>query len=316
MAVNPAPLIIGGAALLALLLGSQSGNGGGGNGGGGNGGGDGNGGRKPLGPIPVPSSDEDLRLVDLTICDCWEKLGKVDDLATLRSCVGEVLHPDVQFPPISGDHATVSAVWELFGKRIQAFLAAADKQAWCDGLEPYDPVEVLEEWISEKAVPGKFYVIGTDPEKGGSDSLSGITRRALNRALPGAGNDGGNRLEYGKCITSGPAWNWPLYASSSFSETFPEYNAVNGMGLRRAFFPWHEDARKALVQRKFPKRAVTQSGSRISGVGSSYAMLWLPPVNKELLEQGIVTCDALEWSDGSSTINPPPEILDWLEKQE
>jgi len=306
MATNPAPLIIGGAAILALIFASQSGD-------------DTpklpNGKRDPVGPIPVPGSDEDLKIVDQTICDCWEQLGQTANPAQLRQCVAETLHPDVPWPPIPADHSTVQAVWDLLSQRIQSFYTAPDKDAWCEGTEPYDPIDVLEEWISKKAVPGKFYVVGDDPEKTGADSLSGITRRALNRTIPGKGNDNGLRLDYMRCITSGPAWNWRLYASSSFSNNFPEWAGVNGMGLRRAFYPWHDDARKALAQRKFPKKAITNAGVRISGVGSSYGMLWLPPLNKELLEQDIVTCDALEWPDGSSTINPPPEILDYLEEQ-
>jgi hypothetical protein len=304
MATSPAPLIIGGAAILALLLSA----------------GEGskdrppvNGKRDPVGPIPVPQTDEDLLLVDQTICDCWEALGKADDLAKIRACVGETLHPDVPFPPIAADHTTVKAVWDLFTQRTQAFLAEADKQGWCDNLEEkIDPLDVLQEWISDEAIPGKFYIVGTDPEKGGSDSLAGITRRALNRTVAGGGNDGGRRIDYMHCITSGPKWNWPLYASSSFSDAFPQWAGVNGMGLRRAFFAWHDDAKKAIMERRMPTRAITQNGSRIPGVGNKYAMLWLPPVDPAALAEGVVTCGSVEWNDGSSSIDPPPELLNML----
>jgi hypothetical protein len=303
MATSPAPLIIGGAAILALLLSA----------------GEGsktrppvNGDRQPVGPIPVPDSDEGLLLVDRTICDCWEALGRPTDMAALRACVGETLHPDVPFPPIAGDDATVRAVWELFTQRTQAFLQAPDKEAWCDGLDGAEPLDVIQEWFSDRAVPGKFYLVGGDPDLKAADSLSGIASRALNTVIAGAGNNNADRLDYMHCITSGPKWNWLLYASSSFSTQFPQWAGVNGMGLRRAFFPWHEEGKRAVLERRMPKRAITQAGSRIAGVGSSYALLWLPPVDPGALAQGVVTCGAVEWADGSSSIDPPPEILAML----
>jgi len=303
MALSPAPILIGGAAILALLLSS----------------GEGsktrppvNGGRQPVGPIPVPDSDDALMLVDQTICDCWEALGRPTDLAALRACVGETLHPDVPFPPIPGDDATVTAVWELFTQRTEAFLAEPNKEAWCAGESGDTPMDVLQEWVSDTPVPGKFYLVGSDPGLTSADSLSGISSKALNSVIAGAGNSNADRLDYMHCITSGPKWNWLLYASSSFSEQFPQWAGVNGMGLRRAFHPWHDEGKKAILERRMPKRAITQSGSRIAGVGSSYALLWLPPVDPGALGEGIVTCGAVEWADGSSSIDPPPHILAML----
>lgn len=308
MATSPAPFLIGGAALLALLLsagegkkgrpGLKSGT------------------RDPIGPIPVPSTDADLLLVDQTICDCWEALGRPDNVATIRACAGETLHPDVAWPPISQDHESVKAVWELLTTRTQAFVAEADKEAWCAGLvEVIDPMEILEDWVSLEPTPGKFYAIGSDPELTGSDTMARIARKALDSVVAGGGSNGGRRLDYIHCVTSGPRWNWRLYASSSFTEKYPEYYGVNGRGIRMAFMPYNDDARVAIANRKYPKRGITQSGSRIPGVGSSYGLLWLPPVDPAMLEsQNIVTCGNFDWSDGSSSIDPPPEILNSLQE--
>jgi hypothetical protein len=117
-------------------------------------------------------------------------------------------------------------------------------------------------------------------------------------------------MDYIRCVTSGPRWNWPLYASTYFTEPdFPAYYGVNGQGLARAFMPWNDDARAAIVQRRMPNRGFTQAGSKIPGVGNKYGLLWLPPVGLAELEQGIVTCGTMEWEDGSSSIDPPPELL-------
>jgi hypothetical protein len=275
-----------------------------------------NGKRNPLGPIPVPTTDDDLLMVDQTICDCWEALGRPDDVATIRACAGETLHPDVAWPPIPEDHETVKAVWDLLTSRTQAFVAVSDKAAWCAGLiDVIDPLEVLEEWVSLEPTPGKFYEIGTDPELTSSDTMSRIARKALNGAVAGAGNNSGNRLDYIHCVTSGPRWNWRLYASSNFTQNYPEFYGVNGKGLRMAFMPYNDDARAAIANRRYPTRGITQGGQRIPGVGSSYGLLWLPPVDPQMLDsQGIVTCGSVEWSDGSSSIDPPPEILNGLQE--
>jgi hypothetical protein len=275
-----------------------------------------NGKRDPIGPIPVPTTDDDLLLVDQTICDCWEALGRPDDASAIQACAGETLHPDVIWPPIPDDHATVKAVWDLLASRALAFLSVADKAAWCAGLiDVIDPLEILEEWVSLEPVPGKFYAIGSDPEITTNDSISRIARKALNAAVPGAGNAGSRRLDYIQCVTSGPQWNWRLYSSTSSSTAYPELYFVNGRGLRTAFLPGNADARIAIANRQFPTRGYTVGGSKIPGVGSSYGMLWLPPVDPAMLDsQGIVTCGSVEWSDGSSSIDPPPEILNALQE--
>ncbi len=288
------PVLIGAAAILAMLLASGEKK-------------KGDIRRGPiLGPIPVPGDDEDMKMIDVVICDCWESLGGSTNLATLRLCVAEFLHPDIPWAPIEGDHQTVHAVWELFTERIESFLAAPDKQAWCES-GGINPIEILPDWISPTPIPGAFYMIQ------GGDNLALITRKALNSVVSGAGNNGGYRLEYMKCITSGPKWNWPLYASTSFSENYKEWQGINGMGLRRAFNKWHPNAKNEMLERKMPERAITLAGVKLPGVsGNSFALLWLPPVDAAHLAQGNVTCGMMDWDDGSSSIDPPPEILEML----
>jgi hypothetical protein len=297
--------------------------------------------REAIGPIPVPESDADLLLIDQTICDCWAGLGNVGDMAQLRMCLVQTMHPDVPFPPVEGDDPTVFAVWALFTQRINSFLSSPDKSAWCNpqGIPgqtipgqtipgqtvplptipgqtipgPAAALDLLADMTTESPQPGYMYFVGSDPELGNTnDSLSRIVRKALNSVIEGAGDNSANRVSYMHCITSGPGWNWPLYTSSSFSSQFPSYAGVNGMGLRRAFYPWNENVKQAVAELRMPKRGFTQAGSKIQGVGSSYAALWLPPVDPTALAQDVVTCGLIEWSDGSSSINPPPEFLELL----
>lgn len=281
-------------------------------------------GRDVIGPIPVPTTDEDLLLIDQTICDCWTGLGQTNNGDALLGCLIETLHPDIPFPPIEGDHVTVFQVYELFAQRVASFMSSPDKANWCPdaggpgtvppqptmpGFVPTtNPLDLLGEMLMNQPRPGYMFQISN------GDTLSATVRAALNSVVPGAGEEGDNRLQYIKCITSGPGWNWPLYASSSFSTpNFPSYYGVNGMGLRRAFYPWHENAKVAISQNRMPNKGITPGGSKVDpAAGSSYAMLWLPPVDAAALSQGIVTCGLLEHSDGSSSINPPPELMSLL----
>ena len=300
MAVKPAVLGLGLFILGAIVVGASEAGGGE---------------RAPHGPIPVPTTDPHFVIVNAKICDCWVALNQIDNAAALRLCVAETLHPSVQWPPIEGDDATVKKVWAILSTQVGAFMASADKAAWCQpggGDDPQvNPLDVLDELQHDSPTDGGFYLIGSDPELGPDqkDNFSRIVKAALNNAVPGAGNNANMRKEYIHCITQGDRWNYPLYASSSFSSAYPSYYGVNGMGLRRAFYPYHEQAALAVAENRMPTRAITESGTKISGIGNRFGLIWLPPLDKSQIAQGVFTCGQHEWADGSSAINPPPEFL-------
>lgn len=275
--------------------------------------------RPPLDEIPVPSSDEDLALIDAKICEAADDLGPAATAPQIQMRVAEELHPDVAWPAYPEyDHPTAVANWTYFGERAASYVASPDKAAWCADQENGGGTisDVLTEILvpdGGSPVPGKLYEI----RKG--DTLVDIARDALNAVVPGVANGTGNtarqaRLDYIYCMTSGPNWNMALYSTQNdTSNTFPAFYTVNGIGLRQAFMPKHDDALAAMLNGKLPTRGVTQSGARISGVGSRYAMLWLPPVDPNALSQfGRVSCAHVDWSDGSSSIDPPPELLSRL----
>lgn len=169
------------------------------------------------------------------------------------------------------------------------------------------PADVIGDLISPYPLPGHFYQIKS------GDSLDKIARQALNNLVPGAGDVfKTGRLAYIlNCINVGAKWNLRLYGSTGTSNAFPSYYLTAGKGMRAAFFPYNAPAMSAILNSKYPQRTITASGGKVPG-GSTWGFLWLPPVDQKVLTDfGEVVC-AGTWSDGSSTTDPPPELLSLL----
>jgi len=296
------------------------------------------GGRGPwLEPVPLPESDAEKDLIARTICECWSKQaaqGLFLEGAQLLDCVAETMHPDVPWPPQEGDHETVFQAWQIFVDLVSAWSSLSDDEmaAACAELEPdlggiaqpdtdpdpdqtgtlhgvptdggVDPGEILDVLISDTPVPGRFYRIKS------GDTMAQLARRALNAVVPGAGEDGNARLDYIYCMSSGAAWNVALYGSTRTTQIYPELYAINGLTLAVAFLPYHENPIAAIMESRPPNRGADAQGDKIQGVGSDYGMIWMPPVDPQVLaNEGEPTCGSVTWGDGSSSIDPPPEFF-------
>lgn len=175
--------------------------------------------------------------------------------------------------------------------------------------KPEDPIEVISDLILDYPLPGHFYQV----KKG--DSLSSLVRQALNNFVAGAGEKSQSRLNYMKiCMNTGEKWNKKLYGSTRTTNIFPAMYLTNGIGLAAAFLPRNAHVLQAVANGKMPARTILPNGNKIAGAdGSELGLLWFPPVAKEDLEQnGLVTCAPFTWDDGSSTIDPPPQLLNLL----
>lgn len=101
----------------------------------------------------------------------------------------------------------------------------------------------------------------------------------------------------------------PLYATSSTSKKqYPDAYMVPGarLGVRVAFLPRNVDALGLLRRREMPWSTVDKRTGAPKMGGDSYGLLWLPPVDDEF------SCQGYTWEDGSSAIDPPPELLEEL----
>ncbi len=124
------------------------------------------------------------------------------------------------------------------------------------------------------------------------------------------------REHYAHCMASG-RFNSSTYGTPSVSRQFPKNLLApgTGLGLRVAFLPRNEDAQHAMRSGRLPQMTVdARTGASLTG-DKHYGLLWFPPVNEELVRSGHQpSCADLPWPDGSSSIDPPTELMLMLEE--
>jgi hypothetical protein len=228
--------------------------------------------------------------------------------------VGRALYPKdpngavIQWPttspwelPPSTDESAVCVYAEII--RIVADMGVdADE-------EEETPGEMLTGLLSDKPEFGKFYLI-----KNGDVAMGtgGIMQKAIVAAAPLRGT-GSNRLALLKLMTTPNTYNADLYGRTKFTDNWPAYTGVDGINLGAAWMPRHKNAIQAIASGNMPVRNISASGNK-EGSGSSYALLWIPPVDVQALKDlDTITVSGGTWSDGSSILNPPPSLLGLLE---
>jgi hypothetical protein len=255
---------------------------------------------------PLPALDDE------TLADALEKgvEAGVTGLLPMTSFVARLLYPKrddgttIPWPtqppfvlPQGFDGALVCR-WEEIRGRLSNMPVPEPE-------EP-TPADVLSDLLSDYPLPGKLYLIKT------GDNLSTITRKALNNLSSGAGDVGSARMAYLLDCINMSSWNRDKYGSTRANTNFPKAYFTNGLGLAAAFLPRNADAIAAILAGKNPPRTIKPNGDAAGG-GSKFGLLWLPPVVKTDLEKfGKPTCAGTQWQDGSSTIDPPPDLLHLL----
>lgn len=156
--------------------------------------------------------------------------------------------------------------------------------------------KLLEEFVADTPTPGHFYQV-----QPGDTPLSVALAALGDRATVADATD------YLHCIASG-TYNMSVYGSPSTSKQFPAKFLVPGkrIGVRVAFLPRNEDALDLMLRGRHPRMTIDQRTGAPLGGASSYGMPWLPPVDERF------SCAPFEWDDGSSAIDPPPDLLERL----
>lgn len=75
---------------------------------------------KPDFAMELPTTIEHFGMLDETICSCAEsvqqdqpELELNDFVQAVRDCVAQLIYPDFPWPPIPGDHPSVSHLWTI-----------------------------------------------------------------------------------------------------------------------------------------------------------------------------------------------------------
>ncbi len=259
---------------------------------------------------PFPALDEELiASTAQSVLDSGAQ-----GLRRVSAQVGRSLYPKdpsggaIQWPttspwelPPSTDESVVCVYAEII--RVVADMGVQPDE------EDETPGEMLTGLLSDRPQFGKFYLI-----KNGDKALgeSGMLQDAITDAAPLRGT-GSNRLALLKLMSTPNNYNADLYGRTKFTDQWPAYTGNDGINLGAAFLPRHKNAIQAIASGQMPERNISASGSK-QGSGSSYALLWIPPIDVQALKDlDTITISGETWSDGSSVLNPPPELLELLE---
>jgi hypothetical protein len=164
---------------------------------------------------------------------------------------------------------------------------------------PVGPPALLAQLQAPAPTPSRFFQLTA------ACDLSSVARAGLNAYQDGLGQAGTTRLAYMHCMAAGRRWNRRLYGSEFTSKQYPEYLTVDGVGIARACSPWNDAALARLQAGSWPRRAITDSGVRISGAGSALGLLWLPAID------GFQYVDG-HWLPVCAELDPPAVLLDAL----
>lgn len=101
--------------------------------------------------VHLPEIPDDFQRLDDEICDCAEPmLEEIPDDADftvvvdeIRLCVARRLHPDLEWPPVPGDHPSVAQLWSEIGFMVRRALVT---DSICDSpVPPPHPIPIPSE---------------------------------------------------------------------------------------------------------------------------------------------------------------------------
>lgn len=298
----------------------------------------------PAGCAPYSFSEQDVRDEAETLLT----LGDQDPNAIAKEVATKLYGkhptgPNVVFPPGKDALAGVQCVWDKTLEIVTAMFNEKgqdpkpddlpDDAIIFDTIDPYDagyPWERAALHPENYPTPGLFFDVGSPAAGESLSSPSTIARYYLGSAIAMAAARGFNVTEAQKLVKSSNTtskaiafrnqalrlimcspYNDALYGTTDLWEGGSSYaNQSNGRTIK--FFPRHLDNIGRMKAGQPPKRGIELNGQKISNLTGNIAMpqLYLPAINLQLLagNNPVVTTNGLEWSDGTATILPPPEV--------
>lgn len=265
---------------------------------------------------PQPAA-EDFSLDESTsfdqLCELAQKMyaeGRTLNSGTLAIALLSATFPGQDWAAPAGD-AMLAAV-----QRTTALAATIfDDESVCASIFPAATLgqQAAAQFASltrATPTPGAFYAV-----RPGDTPGSIVTAAAT---AGGAALTPTNLYTYGQCLASGGGWNARLYLRPSDPVANPNdpniYTQILAGGTTQniylAFAEANDGSVAAVEQGRFPQTNTDFPGESPFD-GGPRGVLWLPPVS---LTEGdsILDCGQMVWSDGTSSLDPPPEFLDLL----
>jgi hypothetical protein len=253
----------------------------------------------------------------------------------------------VFFPPVANPLPGVACVWQLTVAMVDAVFedrgiiegptGPSTSLDWVlhNANDPGYPWEEPTLQTSNFPTPGTFVDIGNASgswkPSHGYDSMvraylgSGLAMAGgdVTLATSGAGQElrkqvrqaimavgGFNDLLYGQTNLNYAGGNDPNKPGGDPNKPVMASYVLNEQGRGLNWLPRHKDNLHRIPQGDAPKRATRLDGSKLGGAnaGSSQMLVWLPALDLDALAQPVPSVEFLTWSDGSSTLDPPPAI--------
>lgn len=250
----------------------------------------------------------------------------------------------VSFPPIGAPMQGVICVWQLVVTIVDAVFYEREipevpppsgslqwriRKANDLGYPWEEPVLHASNWPS----PGMFVDIGNpDGSWKPSNGLDSMIRAWLGAALVLAGMDVGiatssegqelrkqlraalmtvggyNDLLFGQTNLNYAGGNDPNKPGGNPNKQKSGSYVLNAQGRGLNWRPVHRNLKQAIQIGDELRRSTTIGGEKIANSGGNRQMLvWLGALDLDELRQGQIAFH--RWSDGSSAINPPPQIM-------
>lgn len=89
---------------------------------------------EPSYAVEVASTEEQLGILEDLVCECGKPIvqgaspqATIDEIAVqIQACIAAQLYPDFAWPPITGDHPSVSQLWNEIGYVARRALITAE----------------------------------------------------------------------------------------------------------------------------------------------------------------------------------------------
>lgn len=185
--------------------------------------------------------------------------------------------------------------------------------------------------------PGMFLDVNNSDAWKPGKGLDSMVRAALGSALAMAGGDvtlaqEGNKSNRSKQLKAGlrnaiiipDGWNDHLYGQTNANYAGgndPDAPGgdknkakvtymMNSQGRGLNWLPRHADNIARIPAHMAPKRTTSLAGNKLGGAnsGNQHMLIWIPGLDLQALRAAVPAIAFLKWSDGTSTLHPPPQI--------